>query len=259
MELLEALFRSGVRVHDLPLRSKLHASGRRCRSGDASFANAVNIDQLRSILSDLSRSAAVSLDGLRSRLHQCAPNGDDLVLARLQARQATLRHDLQRATTYKEKRRIYKQLYALDFDDEAERQKRSQMYDVKLVTERLAELKEAALSNNPEIMLHLLESQLERNVGGICNPQLYYHAGLRTEPTIRQYQKVVGDVLQKLASSCAESDAPIDQDQMFERLSKLKDSFGRVALLCSGGGTMGMIHIGLSYTTCPGSSRYTRS
>jgi TAG lipase/steryl ester hydrolase/phospholipase A2/LPA acyltransferase len=82
----------------------------------------------------------------------------------------------------------------------------------------------------------------------MCNPALYHPAGVETEVTIDRYQEAVLDTVSSIVAACKRNDQRLDKSYAREELKNTLQSFGRVALLCSGGGTMGMNHIGVIKT-----------
>lgn len=123
----------------------------------------------------------------------------------------------------------------------------SDEYDYALVAARLQELDEARLNCDPERMLFLIRTSLTRGLGHMGRLRLYKHSHIGTKKLIERY---IDSARQTLAALLDVSDkmgvaCPIDPHDMVQQLQETRASFGRTALLLSGGGTFGMNHIGV--------------
>ncbi|KAI8895559.1 acyl transferase/acyl hydrolase/lysophospholipase [Globomyces pollinis-pini] len=114
-------------------------------------------------------------------------------------------------------------------------------YDFQLLKEQLMTLKRLEEAGDiHEIMLYL-RSSLSRNMADMGNPKLYekLHAG--TKDLIEEY---IYQVI-KLLNIIADSDSPdLNIDAKLTFFKHTLKSFGRTALLLSGGGTFGLVHGG---------------
>ncbi|KAK5171794.1 Lipase 5 [Saxophila tyrrhenica] len=169
----------------------------------------------------------------------------DLDDSRKLARRCRLLEDRAAARTPKERRRIDKQLYELEIASEEEAQRRKGLFDAGLVLERSQRLENAVHRHDIPELIELIRTLDSRNVGGLCNPELYDHPGVPTEPTIGRYQRAVINAFDLLTMACLGEDDEPDKHEILEALKQARVIYGNTALCCSGGGTMGMSHIGI--------------
>jgi TAG lipase/steryl ester hydrolase/phospholipase A2/LPA acyltransferase len=123
----------------------------------------------------------------------------------------------------------------------------SDEYNVALVSARLQQLEEARISCDVRKMVFLIRTSLTRNLGGMGHLRLYKHSHVGTKALIEKYidsaQKLLTAVLEVSAKQGV--DCPLEPNLLVEELLLARQSFGRSALLLSGGGTLGMNHIGV--------------
>ncbi|USW48395.1 Putative patatin-like phospholipase domain, Acyl transferase/acyl hydrolase/lysophospholipase [Septoria linicola] len=119
-----------------------------------------------------------------------------------------------------------------------------QSYDAVLVQARLDALKQVISDRNMEAMLHHIRNHLKRDLGGMCKPGLYRHCRVGTKHLIDQYASVVSYAIELLVDYC-ENDPTADVKRFNDTLKQARASFGKTALMLSGGGTLGMCHIGV--------------
>eukprot|EP00127_Corallochytrium_limacisporum_P004731 Clim_evm85s172 gene=Clim_evmTU85s172 len=115
-------------------------------------------------------------------------------------------------------------------------------YDSMLIFKRLEELREASKKKDLMQVMYLLRSGLFRNLGGMLNDKLYSKTHVGTKVLIEQYIDEVAHQLKQIG----ETDIPglplVEKLAMFEDIRR---SFGRSALLMSGGGALAMYHLGV--------------
>lgn len=99
-------------------------------------------------------------------------------------------------------------------------------------------------------MLFLIRTTLTRGLGDMGGLRLYKHSHIGTKRLIEQYidsaqqtMTALLDVSTKQGDQC-----PVDPETLVQQLLQARQSFGRSALLLSGGGTFGMNHIGVVKT-----------
>lgn len=116
-----------------------------------------------------------------------------------------------------------------------------------LVAARLRELDEARLSCDVRRMLFLLRTTLTRGLGDMGQLRLYKHSHIGTKKLIERYIESAQETLDALLDVSAKQgdQCPVEPTQLVEALLQTRQSFGRSALLLSGGGTFGMNHIGV--------------
>lgn len=119
-------------------------------------------------------------------------------------------------------------------------------YDPHLVHERLKQLEDARINCDVSRMLFLIRTSLNRDLGGMSNASLYRHSHFGTKDLIDRYITTAVDTIAALVdlsgqNRCDEGELKYILDQLLET----RQSFGRSALLFSGGATFGMNHIGV--------------
>ncbi|KAL9599088.1 MAG: hypothetical protein Q9219_004046 [cf. Caloplaca sp. 3 TL-2023] len=122
-------------------------------------------------------------------------------------------------------------------------------YDPSLVAARLKLLDEARASCDVGRMLFLLRTSLTRNLGDMGNIKLYKHSHVGTKDLIEAYISsalATLDALLDVSAKC-KCDA-LESKFILEQVLFARQSFGRSALLLSGGATFGMNHIGVLKT-----------
>lgn len=120
-------------------------------------------------------------------------------------------------------------------------------YNATLVAARLKQLDDARISCDVKKMLFLIRTALTRGLGGMGDLRLYKHSHIGTKKLIERYidsaQKTLAALLE--VSAKQGEDCPIESRSLVDELLRARQSFGRSALLLSGGGTFGMNHIGV--------------
>ncbi|KOS22498.1 Lipase 4 [Escovopsis weberi] len=120
-------------------------------------------------------------------------------------------------------------------------------YNPALIEERLFALDEARANCDIQAMMHQIRTALSRNLGGMGNVELYKHSHLGTKTLIERY---VDSTIQTIDAVIDQSafDRNVSYKDLLEGMLLARQSFGRSALLLSGGGTFGMAHIGVLKT-----------
>lgn len=96
-------------------------------------------------------------------------------------------------------------------------------------------------------MMYLIRTALSRDLGGMDNVDLYRHSYIGTKSLIERY---VESTLATIEAVITQSrwDTSVAGRDLLEGMIFARQSFGRSALLLSGGGTFGMAHIGVLKT-----------
>lgn len=160
---------------------------------------------------------------------------------------ASAKRALEQATTYQE----YEQAaQLLDFLEERNSYKAEPLsvdYDASLISARMAQLRQARVQEDSDRVLFLLRTTLSRNLGNMGNANLYARTHIGTKYLIDEYilevQLAFNHILEQ-----SKSRRDIDTQGVLESVLKTRQAFGRTALLLSGGGTLGMMHIGVIKT-----------
>ncbi|EON62647.1 hypothetical protein W97_01871 [Coniosporium apollinis CBS 100218] len=150
------------------------------------------------------------------------------------------------ATTYDEWRDSAVELDRLEGNDAWKLETACAEYDVALVQARLQQLDEARINCDVSRMLFLIRTSLTRGLGGMGDLRLYKHSHIGTKTLIERYIESAKETLNALLDvSAKQSDSALEPRYVLEQLLAARQSFGRSALLLSGGGTFGMNHIGV--------------
>jgi TAG lipase / steryl ester hydrolase / phospholipase A2 / LPA acyltransferase len=121
----------------------------------------------------------------------------------------------------------------------------SPLYDYHLLQSRLIELDEARASKHPARLLWLLRNTLTRSLSNMGDIQLYKHSHIGTKNLIDNYINAVCDSFDTLLHCYDLFNPNLNSRNVYEELLRIRQSFGRSALLLSGGGTFGMTHSGV--------------
>ncbi|KAL6849621.1 Lipase 5 [Amphichorda felina] len=117
-------------------------------------------------------------------------------------------------------------------------------YNPRLLAERLQQLDDARASCDIRTMMHLIRTSLSRDLGGMDNVDLYRHSYIGTKKLIERYVESTLATIDTIVSQSSHA-ASAEQRDLLEGMLYARQSFGRSALLLSGGGTFGMAHVGV--------------
>jgi TAG lipase/steryl ester hydrolase/phospholipase A2/LPA acyltransferase len=117
-------------------------------------------------------------------------------------------------------------------------------YNPRLLAERLTQLDDARVSRDIRLMMHLIRTALSRDLAGTGDVDLYRHSYIGTKKLIERY---VDSTLETIDTVVTQStyDPSVEQRDLLEGMLYARQSFGRSALLLSGGATFGMAHVGV--------------
>lgn len=118
----------------------------------------------------------------------------------------------------------------------------SDYYHYELIYERLTNLRHYHQNRDYERLRRALREGLHHDLGNMGNPALYTRSRVGTKHLIEEYINQVCDSLNFLC------DNPIPGFSTADKLRFFRDtltSYGRPALLLSGGATLGMFHLGV--------------
>ena len=128
----------------------------------------------------------------------------------------------------------------LNGKDEWKKREQSPLYDYRLLRRRLKLIQNLQQANDVEALVHHIRSGLFRGLGGSLHPELYNKCLVDTKQLIVDYQKEVRKALAFVLKS--------EKFPLKEKVSFFTDSryvYGRTALMLSGGGGLGMYHLGV--------------
>jgi TAG lipase / steryl ester hydrolase / phospholipase A2 / LPA acyltransferase len=117
-------------------------------------------------------------------------------------------------------------------------------YDVSQLQHRIRKIQQARHSRDPEKMFYLLRTQVSRYVSGINEELLFHPFLLGTKKLIEEYVDAVCDLIDDFTNLCLSDGTCYDQLRFAELFGEVTKSYGKTAGLFSGGGTLGMRHVG---------------
>lgn len=137
--------------------------------------------------------------------------------------------------------------HAVDLDAQADMDiwksnPNSRFYQHQLIQQRLINLRAWRKANDWPQLIYSLREGLHRNLANLANPELYKHTRVGTKYLIDEYITEVTSLLNYLCDHDI-PDFPYAEKLMFFRHTG--QSFGRSALMLSGGANMGMFHMGV--------------
>ncbi|KAI8958054.1 patatin-domain-containing protein [Daldinia sp. FL1419] len=165
---------------------------------------------------------------------------------RVEERKQILSARLQGAETYREWEEAAQELDVLEGNEEWKTDISTGDYNPELLEMRLQELDCARTNCDIRSMMHIVRTALSRDLGGMGNIDLYRHSYCGTKKLVSRYVdsalKTITALVEQSAYRRADDPGPKD---LLDAVLYARQSFGRSALLLSGGGTFGMTHIGV--------------
>lgn len=150
--------------------------------------------------------------------------------------------DLERADSYGQWRELALELDRLEGADAWKQDETSDDYDYLLIRERLRLMRDLRRRGDVrELTFHLAEG-LHGNLGNTSSPLLYGYARIGTKRLIEEY---VEEAARCLDYVCVGDFPNFSDDEKVLFFKRTGASFGRSALLLSGGATLGMFHLGV--------------
>ncbi|KAK4457164.1 acyl transferase/acyl hydrolase/lysophospholipase [Cladorrhinum samala] len=165
---------------------------------------------------------------------------------RTEERMQILAARMQNATSMAEWEAAAEELDALEGNDKWKLDDSSGDYAPGLIKAKLKELDTARTNCDIGEMMYLIRTALSRDLGGMGNIDLYRHSYIGTKKLIERYVdsavKTIEDLVEKSVYSIPTG---METKDLLEGMLYARQSFGRSALLLSGGATFGMSHIGV--------------
>jgi TAG lipase/steryl ester hydrolase/phospholipase A2/LPA acyltransferase len=115
-------------------------------------------------------------------------------------------------------------------------------YDWRLIRSRLRQIKQYRAGKDVRRLIYHLRQGLHWNLGNTGNPHLYAHCRVGTKKLIREYVTEVSDALVEL---CDSESPDFSSEEKLRFFHEVALSYGRSALLLSGGATLGLFHVGV--------------
>ncbi len=150
--------------------------------------------------------------------------------------------ELEHAQGYAQWREIALDVDRLEGAEAWKQDEASDDYDHLLIRERLAEMRRLRTAGEVLRLVHALNEGLHGNLGNVTAPSLYGFARVGTKRLIEEY---ISEVVRCLDYICAGDFPDFSEDDKIVFFKRTGTSFGRSALLLSGGATLGMFHLGV--------------
>ena len=150
--------------------------------------------------------------------------------------------DLDHAADYRAWKEIALDLDRLEGGEVWKQDETSDDYDYLLIRERVSQLRELRKRADARQLAFELYEGLHGNLGNMSNPALYGVARVGTKRLIEEY---VIEVARCLDFLCAGDFADFGFEDKIQLFKRIGTSFGRSGLMLSGGGTLGMFHLGV--------------
>lgn len=116
-----------------------------------------------------------------------------------------------------------------------------------MIRAQLEALDTARINCDISAMVHLLRTSLSRDLGGMGNTDLYRHSYIGTKALVERYVKSAVQTIETVVDRTVHW-GDMEARDLLQDMVYARQSFGRSALLLSGGATFGMSHIGVLKT-----------
>ncbi|MBT8077822.1 MAG: DUF3336 domain-containing protein [Gammaproteobacteria bacterium] len=126
--------------------------------------------------------------------------------------------------------------------NEWRREKESDDYDYRLIASRVTLIRKLRRQKDYDQLVFRLREELHGNLGNMANPALYNHAKAGTKKLIEDFINEVTAALDEICDADMKALPPMRKYRFFKRAAR---SFGRSALLLSGGASLGLFHVGV--------------
>jgi predicted acylesterase/phospholipase RssA len=146
------------------------------------------------------------------------------------------------ATDYDEWYAAALELDRMEGRDQWRLEKESELYDYRMLASRVTILRKLRKQRDYDRLMFRLREELHGNLGNMANPALYQEARGGTKKLINDYLDEVSAALNLLCRSNVKQLPPMRKRRFLKRAAR---SFGRSALLLSGGASLGLFHIGV--------------
>lgn len=149
---------------------------------------------------------------------------------------------LEHATDYRTWHAAAEELDRREGLDEWKQDETSDDYDWRLIRSRLRQLRQFRAERDAKRIVYHLRQGLHWNLGNTGNPALYGYARVGTKQLIHEYVDEVVAALKSLCDDEFEGFSSADKLKFFHEVAL---SYGRSALMLSGGATLGLFHVGV--------------
>lgn len=160
-----------------------------------------------------------------------------------------LRNRRAKSKDYENFRRLGEELDKAEGLHEWKRDDQSSLFDASMLKSRTKQYLELMEKRDVEGCLYLIRHELLRKHFGVCNPKLFQVTHTGTKHVVEKYVDTVCQAMTWAALEHHEHSNPSQtQVKVTEKIAfftETKHSFGRCALLLSGGAQLGMYHFGV--------------
>ena len=118
----------------------------------------------------------------------------------------------------------------------------TRLYDFSQIRHRLDELRRHRARQDDHALLFTLNEGIHGNMGGMGKATLYQPAKFGTKCLIEDY---VGEIVDALEHLSQLDESIISREEKLDFFHRARHSYGRTALMLSGGGAWGHFHIGV--------------
>lgn len=153
-----------------------------------------------------------------------------------------LESDMEQAKTYEQWKASAIKHDSLSGAEKWKNTLRTRLYDFNSIRTRTDNLQKHRADRNDFGILFSLNEGVHGNMAGMGKPILYTKAKFGTKKLIEDYIQEISDSLHHLAS---DEHKQVPLDKRFEFFRRASHSYGRSALMLSGGGALGNFHLGV--------------
>jgi hypothetical protein len=157
-------------------------------------------------------------------------------------RKLILRKLLEEPNSYEEWKKYALEMDQLEGKDNWKQKKETSLYDYKEVEKLIKTLKKKREIKDIYGIVHYIRVNLMKNLYSTMNPVLFQVCNYGTKYLIEEYQE---EMLKSLEFIANYNEKYFPLYKKLEFFSETRHSYGRTALLLSGGASMGMYHTGV--------------
>lgn len=190
---------------------------------------------------------SVSMVNLRVASYRDGLTEDERIAARTKEEmRQILALRMKNADTMDKWKNAAKELDILEDNESWKMDSASSEFDAELIEIRLKQLDEARINCDIKAMMNLVRTALSRNMGDMGSIRLYKHSHIGTKDLIERYIDSTLDTIRAMVDmSMRALPDGLETKDILEQVVYARQSFGRSALLLSGGATFGMSHVGV--------------
>lgn len=149
------------------------------------------------------------------------------------------------AKTYAEWKIYAEEIDSLDGCDIWRKDDNSTYYDLKTLKKRMSDISSMIKSEDVFNLMFRLRGGLSRDQYGMQQEGLFTHASAGTKLIVSDYHECIANALNFI---CDHEDGEVPTDAKLAFFNETRHSYGRTALLLSGGAFLGYYHLGLVRT-----------